>query len=58
MVVGDYKGYLHWLRTDNGEFAARAKSGGDALLAQPVAADGILLVQNVDGKLTAFRLAQ
>ncbi|MEG2805575.1 outer membrane protein assembly factor BamB [Stenotrophomonas sp.] len=58
VVVGDYKGYLHWLRTDNGEFAARAKSGGDALLAQPVAADGILLVQNVDGKLTAFRLAQ
>jgi len=46
------------LRTDNGEFAARAKRGGDALLAQPVAADGILLVQNVDGKLTAFRLAQ
>jgi outer membrane protein assembly factor BamB len=58
VVIGDYKGYLHWLRTDNGEFAARAKSGGDALLAQPVAADGILLVQNVDGKLTAFRLAQ
>lgn len=58
VVVGDYKGYLHWLRTDNGELAARAKSGGDALLAQPVTADGILLVQNVDGKLTAFRLAQ
>ncbi|WP_314101982.1 outer membrane protein assembly factor BamB [uncultured Stenotrophomonas sp.] len=58
VVVGDYKGYLHWLRTDNGEFAGRAKSGGDALLAQPVVADGILLVQNVDGKLTAFRLAK
>ncbi|HBS62609.1 MAG TPA: outer membrane protein assembly factor BamB [Stenotrophomonas sp.] len=57
VVVGDYKGYLHWLRTDNGEFAARAKSGGDALLAQPVVVDGVLLVQNVDGKLTAFRLA-
>lgn len=37
--------------------AARAKSGGDALLAQPVVVDGVLLVQNVDGKLTAFRLA-
>ena len=57
-VVGDYKGYLHWLRLSDGEFAAREKSGGDALLAQPVVADGILLVQNVDGKLTAFRLAQ
>ena len=57
-VVGDYKGYLHWLRLSDGELAAREKSGGDALLAQPVVADGILLVQNVDGKLTAFRLAQ
>ncbi len=57
-VVGDYKGYLHWLRLSDGELAARAKSGGDALLAAPVVADGIALVQNVDGKLTAFRLAQ
>ena len=57
-VVGDYKGYLHWLRLSDGELAAREKSGGDALLAQPLVADGILLVQNVDGKLTAFRLAQ
>jgi len=57
-VVGDYKGYLHWLRLSDGELAAREKSGGDAILAQPIVADGILLVQNVDGKLTAFRLAQ
>ena len=32
-------------------------NGGDALLAQPIVVDGVLLVQNVDGKLTAFRLA-
>ncbi|WP_313317476.1 outer membrane protein assembly factor BamB [Stenotrophomonas sp.] len=57
-VVGDYKGYLHWLRLSDGELAAREKSGGDAILAQPIVAEGILLVQNVDGKLTAFRLAQ
>ncbi|WP_449467054.1 outer membrane protein assembly factor BamB [Stenotrophomonas humi] len=57
-VVGDYEGYLHWLRLSDGELAARAKSGGDALLAAPVVADGIAVVQNVDGKLTAFRLAQ
>ena len=57
VVVGDYKGYVHWLQASDGAMAARAKSGGDALLAQPVVADGVLLVQNVDGKLTAFRLA-
>lgn len=57
-VVGDYKGYLHWLRLDNGELAARERAGRDALVGQLIVADGILLVQNTDGKLTAFRLAQ
>ncbi len=57
VVVADYKGYVHWLRTDDGQFAARAKSGGDPVKGALVVADGILLVQNVDGKLTAFRLA-
>ncbi|WMJ68893.1 outer membrane protein assembly factor BamB [Stenotrophomonas sp. 24(2023)] len=57
VVVADYKGFVHWLKASDGAFAARAKSGGDAVLAQPVVADGVLLVQNVDGKLTAFRLA-
>ncbi|HYG05718.1 MAG TPA: outer membrane protein assembly factor BamB [Stenotrophomonas sp.] len=57
-VVGDYKGYLHWLRLDNGELAARERAGRDALLAQPVVADGILIVENTDGDLIAFRLAQ
>jgi hypothetical protein len=29
---------------------------GKAVRAKPVVADGILLVQNVEGELTAFRL--
>jgi outer membrane protein assembly factor BamB len=57
-VVGDYKGYLHWLRLDNGELAARERAGHDALVGQLIVADGILLVQNTDGDLIAFRLAQ
>lgn len=57
-VVGDYDGYLHWLKLDNGEFAARTRVGGDALRAAPIVADGVLVVQNVDGKLSAFRLGQ
>jgi outer membrane protein assembly factor BamB len=57
-VVGDYDGYLHWLKLDNGEFAARTRVGGDALRAAPVVADGILVIQNVDGELSAFRLGQ
>src|SRR5690606_39640328 len=56
-VVGDYKGYLHWLRLGDGALAARERGGRDRVIAQPVVADGVLLVQNVDGKLAAYRLA-
>jgi len=55
-VVGDYDGYVHWLRLDTGALAARARVGGDALRAAPVVSDGVLLVQNIDGEVTAFRL--
>jgi len=55
-VVGDYNGYLHWLRLDNGEQAARARIGGKPVRGKPIEADGLLLVQNVEGELTAFRL--
>ncbi|RPE81702.1 outer membrane protein assembly factor BamB [Vulcaniibacterium tengchongense] len=55
-VVADYDGYVHWLKLENGEFAARERAGGEAVKAAPVVADGVLLVQNVDGELTAFKL--
>lgn len=55
-VVGDYDGYLHWLKLENGEFAARTRTGGEALRAAPVVVDGILVVQNIDGELSAYRL--
>ena len=57
-VVGDFDGYLHWLRLDNGELAARTRMGGKPLRAAPVVADGILVAQNIDGDVSAYRLAQ
>ena len=57
-VVGDFDGYLHWLNLQNGEFAARTRVSGNALRAAPVVADGILLAQDTDGRLSAFRLGQ
>lgn len=58
LVVGDLEGYLHWLRLSDGEFVARVRHGGDRLLAAPRVVDGILLVQNVDGKLAAYGLGR
>ena len=55
-VVGDFDGYLHWLKLSDGTFAARARVGGDPVLAQPVVADGILIAQNVEGEITAFEV--
>ena len=55
-VVGDYDGYLHWLRLDTGELAARTRAGRDAVRATPVVADGILVVQDIDGGINAYQV--
>ncbi|NBI36013.1 outer membrane protein assembly factor BamB [Xylella taiwanensis] len=57
-VVGDYEGYVHWLRLSDGALAARERSGNAAIVGQPVVADSVLLVQSANGKLAAFRLMQ
>ena len=57
-VVGDLEGYLHWMSLDTGEFAARTRVSRDRLLSAPRVADGILVVQDVGGKLSAYRLGQ
>lgn len=55
-VVGDFDGYLHWLRLDTGEFAARARVGRDPIRANPVVVGDILVVQTTDGEVAAYRL--
>ena len=57
-VVGDFDGYLHWLNLATGEFAARTRTGNQALRATPVVVDGILVVQDIEGELSAYRLGQ
>ena len=54
-VVGDLEGVLHWLRLSDGAFAARSSVGG-AISGQPAVADGILVVQTIEGQLAAFAL--
>lgn len=54
-VVGDLEGVVHWLRLNDGAFAARSNLGG-AISGQPAVADGILVVQTTAGQLAAFTL--
>lgn len=55
-VVGDYDGYLHWLKLDDGAFAARTRASRNPLRATPEVSDGVLVVQDVDGGLSAYRV--
>jgi len=55
-VVGDYDGYLHWLKLDSGELAARTRVSHDAVRATPVVVDGVLVVQDTDGGISAYQL--
>ena len=55
-VVGDLDGYLHWMRLSDGEFAARQRAGRSAIAGRPAVADGILVVQDVDGNVSAWRI--
>jgi outer membrane protein assembly factor BamB len=54
-VVGDLDGVVHWLRLNDGAFAARSKLG-EAITGKPVVSGDIAVVQTSDGKLAAFAL--
>ena len=56
-VVGDLEGYLHWMRLQDGAFAARARTGGKPLRGQPVVVDGLLVVEDTGGELSAWRIS-
>lgn len=55
-VVGDLDGYLHWMRLADGEFTARERAGRAAIAGQMAVADGVLVVQTVEGDLSAWRI--
>ncbi len=54
VVVGDLEGYLHWLRSTDGEFAARAQIDNSKLLAPPIIANGMLIGYSSEGELAAY----
>lgn len=58
IVVGDREGYVHWLDAQTGDIRGRVETSG-AIIGSPVVTDdGILLIQSVDGKLSAYSLVQ
>lgn len=55
VVVGDEKGYLHWLNVSDGQFAAREKVGGKGFSGPPLVVGNTLYVQTRKGELVAYR---
>jgi outer membrane protein assembly factor BamB len=55
VVVGDGKGYVHWLNMRDGHFAARASTGGE-IRSAPVVRNGVVYVLSSSGTLSAYTL--
>lgn len=55
-AIGDGTGLVHGLSRDDGAIAARLATDGSAIVAAPVAAGGLAVVQTTAGALYAIRL--
>jgi outer membrane protein assembly factor BamB len=55
IAVGDYQGYVHWLDAKTGAIIGRARAGKRSIASVPVSADGVLVVMNDTGHITALR---
>lgn len=56
VLVGDYEGYLHALKREDGSFAARIKLDGSAIQAAPLPLDQGVLIQTRNGGLYSLSL--
>lgn len=56
VIVGDFEGYLHALNLSDGELSARTRLGKRGLSGPAQLADGIVVAQDRDGNIAAYRL--
>jgi outer membrane protein assembly factor BamB len=57
VVVGDMEGYVHWLQTGDGALAARERLSKKAIQAQPLVVGDVVYVEDVEGRIGAYRLS-
>jgi len=55
VVVGDSEGFVHWLTLEDGKFAARERLGKKPIESAPVVVDGTAYVEDVNGRIGAYR---
>jgi len=54
VVIGDFEGYVHWLRQEDGQFVARYNAG-DRISTQPLIVENTVIIYTDAGKLLALR---
>ncbi len=54
LIVGDSKGYLHWLNTSDGRFVSQQKVDSDGFQTEPVVASDKLIIQSKGGEVYAI----
>ncbi len=55
VVVGDTKGYLHWMRHRDGKFVARYHAGKASITVPPLVVGDTLVAYNNHGKIVVLR---
>ncbi|MBS0376444.1 MAG: outer membrane protein assembly factor BamB [Proteobacteria bacterium] len=55
VVVADFEGWVHWLDQSSGALLGRYRAGSKRFTNAPVAADGLVYLQNDAGELFALR---
>ena len=58
VVVGDSEGYVHWLGLDDGKFAARERLSKKPIEGAPQVAGDLVYVEDVKGRIAAYRARQ
>jgi outer membrane protein assembly factor BamB len=56
VVVGDFEGYLHWMRRADGKLVGRSRVGSEPITTGLQVVDDVLYVQGDGGDLAALRL--
>ncbi len=56
LLLGDYEGYLHVLKSEDGSLVARRKTDGSAIPAAPITLGDGALIQTSDGELYSIAI--
>lgn len=58
VVVGDFEGYLHWMRREDGKLIGRYKMGSASITVPPLVIDDILVAYDSSGKMVALQVKE